>query len=157
MSKKIIAASSLIFFKEKVLLIWNDDLNLWTNPGGIVPLDENNEEMLIREVKKITNFDIEILGTNSIFVPNNLGAKTLKTPLTIQEYYINRQDLSLIDFVYLCTLKNESFEWFQSDLKIKWFNKEDIKDLYLNANIKSIILSAFELISIAKEQMNYEI
>ncbi|MEG1647601.1 MAG: hypothetical protein RR325_02425 [Bacilli bacterium] len=82
---------------------------------------ENPEEALIREVKRITNHDIRIIGVNPIQLFDSPNSKVLNAPLLIQERNLDNSNNELfsIDMIYLATL-NESHS----------FSNETVDDLH---------------------------
>lgn len=156
--KKVFTSSGLIIYKEKILLVWNNDLNIWLQPGGRILDFENAEESLTREVKKATNYDIRIIGVNPIQLSDSSNSKILNTPLLIQEHNFKsmNNEICLIDMVYLATLNENHFISSESieDLNYHWFTKDEIKGLYVNDNTKEIIMKAYLILDKSKEKFS---
>lgn len=60
--KKVNVAYCLIYCKEseQVLMVYNQDVNSWSMPGGAVEEDETLEQAAIREVQEETGLLVEI-------------------------------------------------------------------------------------------------
>jgi ADP-ribose pyrophosphatase YjhB (NUDIX family) len=63
-------AAGAILKDNKILLVKNNNKNLWQIPGGLQDFGESLEETIIREIKEELNLNLEIEKVISIFSSN---------------------------------------------------------------------------------------
>lgn len=77
--KKVSAVGAVCFYGDKIVIVFAQNKNSWTLPGGGVEKGETVEEAVIREVKEETNMRVlhqKIIGVHEIFEPDSIKIQT---------------------------------------------------------------------------------
>jgi 8-oxo-dGTP diphosphatase len=122
MVEKMIISGPVIIQDGKLLLIKDDDDNLYKVPGGEVESGESLEEACKREVKEEINGDIILLRKLSTLT-------------------VNKPDLVIELHHFLAELKNKNIKPGFEVKEIKWLDIKGIKQGKYNVatNIKYLI------------------
>ena len=122
--------AGILIENERILLIEHskNDKKYWLVPGGGVDWGESTAESLIREYKEETNLDIEV--ESFLFLSETIAPDKEKHVINLY-FKVKRKDTSKEDL----KLGNEEM---LTDLK--FFEKEEIKNIKLYPNIKEQII-----------------
>lgn len=80
--RKIKGVHAYCFYNDKLVIVWEENKQYWTLPGGGVDLGESVEEAVVREVKEESNMNVlhqELIGVQDIFE----GEKTVSQTRSI--------------------------------------------------------------------------
>jgi len=137
---KHFTASALIINDDRVLLVFHKKLNVWLYPGGHVEENENPDEALLREVKKETGLEVEIISNKDESLSNQkLDVSSLHLPYAflcelVGDHYHN-------DLIYKCKIKKNCelrYNKEESD-GIGFFNINEIEKLTLFDNFRTLL------------------
>ncbi len=70
---------ALCFSGDKLVVVFDENKNYWTPPGGGIEPGETFEEAVIREVKEETNMTVlkqQLIGYQDIYEPNRIVRQT---------------------------------------------------------------------------------
>ena len=125
-----VRVAGILIENERILLIEHskNDKKYWLVPGGGVDWGESTAESLIREYKEETNLDIEV--ESFLFLSETIAPDKEKHVINLY-FKVKRKDTSKEDL----KLGNEEM---LTDLK--FFEKEEIKNIKLYPNIKEQII-----------------
>lgn len=125
-----VRVAGILIENERILLIEHskNDKKYWLVPGGGVDWGESTAESLIREYKEETNLDIEV--ESFLFLSETIAPDKEKHVINLY-FKIRRKDASKENL----KLGNEEM---LTDLK--FFEKEEIKNIKLYPNIKEQII-----------------
>ena len=125
-----VRVAGILIENERILLIEHskNDKKYWLVPGGGVDWGESTAESLIREYKEETNLDIEV--ESFLFLSETIAPNKEKHVINLY-FKVKRKDTSKEDL----KLGNEEM---LTDLK--FFEKEEIKNIKLYPNIKEQII-----------------
>lgn len=115
------SAYTIDFINEVVLLVYNNKLSKWLQPGGHIEKTETPIETAIRETLEETGINIQIVGPTF----DNINYQPIAT-----ERYINKVG-DMIDTQYLAIPLNQNIE-SPEHKKVEWV---DINDLTTRENI----------------------
>lgn len=121
MKKSFFAATSYIFYGNKVLLIKHPKIGKWLPVGGKVDLGESPDEAVLREIYEEVGLEVDIIKKNRSF--------TQKID-TIQ--YVQNEDLGSkyhIDFIYYSKAKTDKFKLENEINEAKWFDYQDYLEI----------------------------
>ena len=96
----------------------------------IKPIDESVEDCCIREIKEETNIDVEIIKK-----------------IDILKSYNKIKDRYEYIHIFLCKLKTTEIIVDDEILDARWFNLNEIKDLYLIPGFDKFISKHKEILS----------
>jgi len=96
----------------------------------IKPIDESVEDCCIREIKEETNIDVEIIKK-----------------IDILKSYNKIKDRYEYIHIFLCKLKTTEIIVDDEILDARWFNLNEIKDLYLIPGFDKFISKYKEILS----------
>lgn len=109
---------------NRILLMFHNKLNKWLPLGGHMEENELPEETVLREIKEESGLS----NVKFITKESNLG---MVQPLGIQRNII-KEDHEHLDLIYFLETSQERFELnTREGSNMKWFSKEEIKDLDL--------------------------
>jgi len=77
--KSLQAVHAYCFYKDRLVVVYADNKECWTPPGGGIEQGESVEEAVIREVKEETNMKVlhqEIIGYQDIYEPEKTIRQT---------------------------------------------------------------------------------
>ncbi len=135
MNKTRKISGGIIINDGKILLIkrkYEPYKNTWCPPGGFTEksINESVEDCCIREVKEETNIDIEIIKK-----------------LDILKFYNKIKDRNEEIHIFLCKSKSTEIIVDDEVLDAKWFNLNEINDLYLIPRFDKFISKHREILS----------
>ena len=137
-------ATTVIVYKQKVLLHLHKKLSIWLPVGGHIDRDELPEEAALREIKEESGLDVELYNSDSQIKASD--AKQLIRPMHILLENINKYHQH-IDFIYYA--KANTFETRPQDGEsdnLKWLTANEIKKLNnCPENVKVLSLEAIAL------------
>lgn len=67
------------FYQDKIVIVWAEDKQYWTLPGGAIEKEESIEEAVIREVLEESNMKVlkqTLLGVQDIFEGDDVVSQT---------------------------------------------------------------------------------
>ena len=125
-----VRVAGILIENDEILLIEHtkNDKKYWLVPGGGVDWGESTAESLIREYKEETNLDIEV--ESFLFLSETIAHDKKKHVINLY-FKIKRKNFSEISL----KLGNEEM---LTDLR--FFKKEEIKNIKLYPNIKEQII-----------------
>jgi len=128
-------SGGIVINNEKILLIkrkYEPHKNTWCPPGGFTDktIDESVEDCCIREIKEETNIDVEIIKK-----------------IDILKSYNKIKDRYEYIHIFLCKLKTTEIIVDDEILDARWFNLNEIKDLYLIPGFDKFISKHKEILS----------
>ena len=125
-----VRVAGILIENDEILLIEHtkNDKKYWLVPGGGVDWGESTAESLIREYKEETNLDIEV--ERFLFLSETIAPDKKKHVINLY-FKIKRKNFSEISL----KLGNEEM---LTDLR--FFKKEEIKNIKLYPNIKEQII-----------------
>ena len=143
---KHFTATTVIVYKNKVLLHLHKKLGIWLPVGGHIDRDELPEEAALREIKEEAGLEVELYNPDEQI---NMGdAKQLARPMHILLENIN-QFHQHIDFIYYA--KANTFRVKSRDGEtdnLKWFTSDEIRKLDdAPENVKILSLEALKLLN----------
>lgn len=111
---------------NKVLLSWNDRVDLWVPIGGHIDPGENPDDAVKREIKEETGFEFEFLD-KEINVTNRLVQIHQPHHIQIEKVPHHGIHINLVYFAR-CT-KFHQLEHNDEGDRLKWFSKEELEKL----------------------------
>lgn len=140
---------------EKVLLVKHRKLGVWIYPGGHMEADENPVECAIRETKEETGINAEILSLLPFQISEG-ETRSTPYPLIIMDEIVPYMEgpHRHFDILYIGISKEDKIRINSESEDIKWFSKQEIKDLDTFENVKSIITYGFESIGRLIKRVN---
>ena len=110
------SAYTIDFENEKVLLMYNQKLNKWLQPGGHIEEKETPIETAKRETLEETGIKIKIIGPTF----DNISYQPIAT-----ERYQNKVG-DMIDIQYLAIPLNKELINFENNI-VKWFSISELE------------------------------
>ena len=77
--RKIKGVHAYCFYKDKLVIVWAENKQYWTLPGGGVEPGESVEEAVAREVREESNMNVlhqELIGVQDIFEGEKVISQT---------------------------------------------------------------------------------
>ena len=135
MERQYCASSYIIDFENgETLLMYNEKLKKWLQPGGHIIGLETPIEACIREAKEETGIDVKVIGP--CFEKENYQ------PIAT-ERYVNKVG-DMIDIQYLSVPLNRNINSPEGN-EVKWINIKHLKDMSdIDEEIKVKVLSLYE-------------
>ncbi|MBU0618724.1 NUDIX domain-containing protein [Patescibacteria group bacterium] len=137
-------ATTVIIYKNKVLLHLHKKLGIWLPVGGHIDRDELPQEAALREIKEEAGLDVELYSADKKIDFGN--AKQLMRPVHIILEDINEFHQH-IDFIYYAnanTFRLNPEDGEVSDLK--WFTEDELEKVKMPVNVKELSLEALRIL-----------
>ncbi len=137
-------ATTIIVFKQKVLLHMHKKLGVWLPVGGHIDLNELPENAALREIKEESGLEVELFNPDKKI---DFGdARQLMRPVHIILEDINEFHQH-IDFIYYAKAKTFELNPSEGETKnLKWLSSDEIKKLdKIPINTKKLALEALQI------------
>lgn len=143
-------ATTIIIYKNKVLLHLHKKLAIWIPVGGHIDRDELPEDTALREIQEETGLDVKLYTPDK--QPAMPNVRQLIRPVHILLEDIN-QFHQHIDFIYYAISETDELKPEDGETtNLKWFTDEEIKSLEgAPENVKVISLEALNLLGTQKK------
>jgi 8-oxo-dGTP pyrophosphatase MutT (NUDIX family) len=136
--------TTAIVHKNKVLLHFHKSLKKWLPIGGHIDRDELPEEAAVREAKEEAGMDVKLYNPDKTIKLKK--SKQLARPAMITLHNINLFHQH-IDFAYFATAKASRLKPKKDESKkLRWFTKEEVKNLDMPDDAKVRALKALEVL-----------
>lgn len=139
--KTDLVVDACIVSKQRVLLVFHAKLNEWLFPGGHIEKDETADEAVIRETKEETGLDIRLLEFGPVPKTPNI-IKILPVPFHVDLHSVGDHNHNC--FYYLATVENEKFTRSKESKEIRWFDRNQLKNMDMPENVKKVALFAID-------------
>ena len=147
MVKNHFTATGIVFnYKNEILMILHNKLQVWLPPGGHINDNELPEDAVLREVFEETGIKANIISNKRNYTFINKHCVELETPFVVLLEDIEENGMhNHIDMIFICNALNNDFKLQKREIHgIGWFSIEQIKRLKTYDNVFKIIINASE-------------
>lgn len=134
-----------IVCQQKTLLHWHAKHSMWLPLGGHVDPNESACEAAVREAKEEAGIEVELFHPRSALAKADEHVRPLVSPVHVQNEIIG-PDHEHIDYIFYGTANTFETQLEYPDMKLGWYDREELNSLPLADDVRAYALEALELI-----------